>query len=93
MHNYETDDNNDEKLKNLNNDENNLINNIQEKKNNYIYQEYNDEKFLLFFNIIRKTFLTRLINRLTIIKDLPIMSIFKPEGIFISKLRKRIYNK
>ena len=93
LNNYETDDNNDEKLKNLNNDENNLINNIQEKKNNYIYQEYNDEKFLLFFNIIRKTFLTRLINRLTIIKDLPIMSIFKPEGIFISKLRKRIYNK
>ena len=93
LNNYETDDNNDEKIKNLNNDENNLINNIQEKENNYIYQEYNDEKFLLFFNIIRKTFLTRLINRLTIIKDLPIMSIFKPEGIFISKLRKRIYNK
>ena len=52
LNNYETDDNNDEKIKNLNNDENNLINNIQEKKNNYIYHEYNDEKFLLFFNII-----------------------------------------
>ena len=92
LNNYETDDNNDEKIKNLNNDENNLFNNSEKKDKNPTEQKYNDEKFLIFSNIIKKVFLLRLINRTKINTILPIINLFKPKAIYISKIRKRVNN-
>ena len=93
LNNYETDDINDEKLKNLNNDENNLLNKLEEKDNNSNNIKYTEEKFLFFFDIMKKIFLIRLINRIKIYTNLPIMKIFKPKGIFISIIRKRNFKK
>ena len=92
LNNYETDDNNDEKIKNLNNDENNLLNNLEEKENNSIDKKYSEEKFLFFSNIIKKSFLIKLINRTKINTNLPIINIFKPQGIYISIIRKKVNN-
>ena len=92
LNNYETDDNNDEKIKNLINDENTLFNNSEKKDKNPTEQKYNDEKFLIFSNIIKKVFLLRLINRTKINTILPIINLFKPKAIYISKIRKRVNN-
>ena len=92
LNNYETDDNNDGKLKYLNNVENNLFINSEKKESNSNNKKYIDEKISFFSNIIKKTFLIRLINRTKINTNLPIINILKPEGIYISIIRKRIDN-
>ena len=92
LNNFENNDNNDEKINNLNNDENNLLNNLEEKENNSIDKKYSEEKFLFFSNIIKKSFLIKLINRTKINTNLPIINIFKPQGIYISIIRKKVNN-
>ena len=92
LNNYENDDNNDKKIKNLNNEDKNLFNNSEKKDKNPTEQKYNDEKFLIFSNIIKKVFLLRLINRTKINTILPIIDLFKPKAIYISKIRRRVNN-
>ena len=47
---------------------------------------------MIFSNIIKKVFLLRLINRTKINTILPIIDLFKPKAIYISKIRKRVNN-
>ena len=47
---------------------------------------------MIISNIIKKVFLFRLINRTKINSILPIINLFKPKAIYISKIRKRVNN-
>ena len=95
-----------ENIENIINEEKNNINiknlkvkenNVRNKNNNYnrniIIYKYKREEFINFFNIIKKIFLFKIINKIKKNNILPPIRIFKSKACFISIIRKKIKSK